>query len=130
MIAIDLPGTLTPTLSQGEREKNESLQVVLEPTVYEQTLAVLYRHQAGLDRPTVLSAKSPSVSTDLVTTAIDRVVANARFSAAAVAKELSTVAPDFEVTLQSWYERGVAAATDETIAQTQQRRAIGQPRTN
>ena len=75
MIAIDLPGTLTPALSQGEREKNESLQVVLEPTAYEQTLAVLYRHQAGLDRPTVLSAKSPSVSTDLVTTAIDRVVA-------------------------------------------------------
>ena len=27
------------------------------------------------------------------------------------------MAPDSEVTLQSWYERGVAAATDETIAQ-------------
>ena len=34
-----------------------------------------------------------------------------------MAKELFTVAPDFEVTLQSWYQRGIAAARDEAIAQ-------------
>ena len=126
MVAVEKPGTLTPprrvpgdpTLSQGEREKNKSLQIVLEPTAYEQTLATLYRHQAGLDRPAVLPAKSFPARTDPVTSTIDRLVASFRLSAASVAKELSTVAPDFEVTLQNWYERGVAAARDEAISQS------------
>jgi hypothetical protein len=116
IIAIEKPGTLTPSLSQGEREKNESVQVVLEPTAYEQTLAVLYRHQAGLDRRGVSTEISATASTGPVMSTIDGFFAQVQPSATGIAKELTDAATKFEIPLRDWYRRSMAAANDDLIA--------------
>jgi hypothetical protein len=116
MIATDRPGSLTPALSQGEREKDESLQVVLEPTAYEQTLAVLYRHQAGLDRRAASPEISSTAFTGPVMSTIDRFFAQMQPSATGIAKELAAAAAKFEIPLRDWYQRSMAAANDDLIA--------------
>ena len=117
LIAIEKPGTLTPALSQGEREKNESLQVVREPTAYEQTLAVLYRHQAGLDRRGTSTEISATASTGPVMSTIDGFIAQMQLCVGDITKELAAAAPKFEIPLRDWYQRSMAAANDDLIAQ-------------
>jgi hypothetical protein len=113
IVAIDQPTPLTPALSPGEREID---QLVLEPTAYEQALAVLYRSQAAGKQTAVFSAKSTSGSP--VTSAIEWLAENFQNRALGFAQELSAQAPNFEASLQGWYQRGLAAVNDEAVART------------
>jgi hypothetical protein len=91
---------------------------VLKPTVYEQTVALLYRHRAGLDEAGGVPAKSLPFSAGSATAAIGRLIKTIPADAAVAARNMLAAAPRLEANVHAWYQRGTLALDEATLART------------